>query len=173
MKKILIYLIFSNFLLAQKHLKTDVKSYNINVTDWILNTPEDKCLEDKFIILNFWSTAKNVQHNYDYIEQFNEFKKKFNQKDVYFITLTSEKKQAILNYFKNKRFEGIVVSDQKKITQTLYGNKQGEITIPLTILINKEGYIKWIGFPYLLTDEILNDFIKGKLKSYNMYEIPK
>jgi hypothetical protein len=169
-----IIILFSmNISFSQKHLRTDSKANKINITDWIINTPKDKNLNNKYIVLNFWSIAKNDQHGYDFVAKFNGLREKFNRNDLYFITITDEKVTDVKNYFNDIDFNSIVVSDQKKITQTLYGSKDGTIFIPLTILIDKNRMIKWIGTPYMLDEKIMQDFITNQLVSYNMFVKPK
>lgn len=169
----LIFIFFISSAYSQNHLSANTKAKPINITDWVINTPKDKNLKGKFIILNFWSLDKNVERNYNFETKFNAFNDKFNRKDVYFITMTSEKVQDLKDYFKTVKFNSIVVSDQKKITQTYYGSKDGSIYLPLTILIDNNGIIKWIGLPYDLTDKILTEFLDGSLTPYNMFVKPK
>ena len=174
MKNLIIALLLFSFCFSysQKHLRTNTRANNIYITDWIINKPKDTLLNNKYIVLHFWTTSLEKQLDYDFIEQFNGFQEKFNQKDLYFITMTKEKKEVIQNYFKNKAFISIVVSDQKGITYRTYGSKDGSIETPLTILIDKKGMIKWIGFPYYLNDQIINDFINDKLEPYSMFVKP-
>jgi len=103
-----------NISFSQKHLRTDSKANKINITDWIINTPKDKNLNNKYIVLNFWSIAKNDQHGYDFVAKFNGLREKFNRNDLYFITITDEKVTDVKNYFNDIDFNSIVVSDQKK-----------------------------------------------------------
>jgi hypothetical protein len=64
-----------------------------------------------------------------------------------------------------------VVSDQSKTTQINFGDgKEGLDTYPLTILIDQEGLIKWIGEPMELSDNIMDDFLAGELKGVNLFQ---
>ena len=53
MKKIIVSLIlmFSFNVFSQQNIKLEEKAPAINITDWIINVPKDKKLENKFIVL--------------------------------------------------------------------------------------------------------------------------
>src|SRR5690606_25457450 len=62
-------------------------------------------------------------------------------------------------------FKTIVVSDQTKATQKSFGDgKRGITQLPLTVLIDNKGIIKWIGSPSKLTATVLDDFLNNRLK---------
>ena len=49
-------LLFTSYLYAQEKLIVGDKAPKINITDYVLNVPKDKNLENKYIILEFWAT---------------------------------------------------------------------------------------------------------------------
>jgi thiol-disulfide isomerase/thioredoxin len=167
MKKIILLcslIIFKNSF-SQEKLKLDEKA-NIKITDWILNIPKDKSLENKYIVLEFWSSScspclKAVNH-------LNELQSKFNREDLYFISLTDEKPDEVKKTAKKVSFKSIVVSDQRKYNY-FWSNGIKNLVLPLTILIDDNGIIKWIGMPSLLTESIINNLVENKLESYSIY----
>ncbi len=171
MKKIILTL----FLLAliqsfsQENIRVNEK-VQIKISNWILNTPKDKNLENKYIVLEFWATwcypcLKSVKH-------INEVQSKFNRKDLYFISITDEKVEAVKSISKKIDFKSIVVSDQMKYNY-FWKNGLKSLSLPLTILIDNNGIIKWIGMPFILNEKIIQDLVDNKLDPYSMFEKPK
>jgi thiol-disulfide isomerase/thioredoxin len=78
MKKInfLILLIFlTGILYSQDTLRVGDKAPKINITDYLLNAPKDKKIENKFVILEFWATwcapcLGSVPHLNDLVKKF-------------------------------------------------------------------------------------------------------
>lgn len=92
----------------------------------------------------------------------NEIQKEFQQKDLYYISITDESIGKIERTLKRVEFKSIVVTDLTKETQMNFGDGiKGLDVYPLTILINKEGIIKWIGEPKNLDSTIMTDFLSG------------
>jgi thiol-disulfide isomerase/thioredoxin len=167
MKKIVLFfgLIIFNSSFSQENLRLNEKA-NIKITDWILNIPKDKSLENKYIVLEFWSSScgpclKAVGH-------LNELQKKFNREDLYFISLTDEKPDEVKKTAKKVSFKSIVVSDQRKYTY-FWSNGIKNLVLPLTVLIDNNGIIKWIGMPSLLTESIITNLMENKLEPYSIY----
>jgi thiol-disulfide isomerase/thioredoxin len=159
MKKLplLILIILSNNLFAQEKLTIGEKAPKINITDYVLNVPKDRNLNNKFIVLEFWATwcapcLKAVPH-------LNELQNKYKKrKDLMFLSITNEKPEKIKRTIDKVKFETIVVCDESKET-----DKNFKITgIPQTILIDNKGVLKWIGHPMDLNEEIINNLLKGK-----------
>lgn len=157
---------------SQKHLKPNSKAPKINITDWVINVPEnkDKELTNKYIVLNFLNTIPNENPNYDFVSKFNYLKSKFDKSDLCFLGLYYEKPAEIKKHLKGKTIKTIIATDVKKITHSYYGNKEGDILLPLTVLIDNKGIIKWVGFPYHIDEKIIADFLKDDLVPYSLFE---
>jgi thiol-disulfide isomerase/thioredoxin len=171
MKKLILtlFLLILTKSFSQQNIRTNEKA-KIKITDWILNVPQDKNIENKYIVLEFWASwcdpcLKSVKH-------INDLQSKFNREDLYFISITDEKVEDVKSVSKNINFKSIVVSDQRKYNY-FWKNGIKSLILPLTILIDNKGIIKWIGMPSILTEKIIQDLIDNKLEPYNMYEIPK
>ena len=130
----------------------------------------DKNLKNKYIVLEFWATwcgpcIAAVPH-------MNSIQKDFNQKDLYYISITDESVEKVERSLKRINFNSIVVTDLTKKTQINYGDgKEGLDAYPLTILIDKNGVIKWIGEPKDLNSNIMSKFLantKAENKNYNL-----
>lgn len=174
-KILIIILFFSNYIFSQKNLKVGSQARKIFVSDWIMNTPKDKILKGKNIVLLFWdptNTSQYIQNKkVDYIEKFNLFQEKFQQKDLYFISMAdSDNVNAIKKYLKKGNFKTIAVIDKTRRTQRGFGNKDGSIFFPLVILIDKEGVIKCICDPYSFDEKYLSDFLNNTLVPFSMFD---
>lgn len=160
MKKInflILFIFLTGILYSQDTLRVGDKAPKINITDYLLNAPKDKKIESKFVILEFWATwcapcLGSVPHLNDLV---NKFK---NRKDLIFLSLTYEKPEKTKRTLEKVLFKTIVVSDQKKETETNF-NVDG---IPHTVLIDNKGVIKWIGKPYELNSTIIEKFLIGE-----------
>ena len=156
-----------NSVYSQKHLKLNEPAPKIYITDWILNVPKDKTFANKYIVLEFW--ASWCSGCIDYVDHLNEIQSKFNREDLYFVSITDEKVESVLSIAKKVKFNSIVVSDQKKNTQRLFGNRSANMTLPLTILIDNNGIIKWMGIPALLDENIVRDLLNNSLIPFNLF----
>ena len=160
MIKLIYFLIFLTFgsLYAQSNIKVNEKAPKINITDWIKNMPEDKNLNNKYIVLEFWATwcgpcIAAVPH-------LNQLQDEFKQNDLYFISITDESIAKVERTLKRIEFKSIVATDLTKNTQINFGDgTNGLETYPLTVLIDKNGIIKWIGEPKNLNSTVMSEFL--------------
>jgi hypothetical protein len=90
----------------------------------------------------------------------NEIQNKFKRDDLIYLSLTDEAVDKVERTLKRVDFQSIVASDIKKKTQIAFGDgKNGLVAYPLTVLIDKNGIIKWTGQPNELTEELMNSFL--------------
>ena len=146
---------------AQNSVKFGEQAPKINITNWIANAPEDKSLEGKFIILEFWATwcAGCIEA----VPHLNELRSQYDPKEVLFLSMTDESPEKIERILKRINFETAVVNDESEITHNGYGEDGKKLrAIPKTILIDNKGIVQWIGVPTLLSKEVLDLFIQGK-----------
>ncbi len=146
---------------TQNSVKFGEQAPEINITSWIENVPEDKSLEGKFIVLEFWATwcAGCIEA----VPHLNELQAQYDPKEVLFLSMTDESPEKIERILKRINFETAVVCDDSEITHNGYGKDGKKLrAIPKTILIDKEGIVKWIGMPMALSKEVLDLFIQGK-----------
>jgi len=145
---------------AQSNIKVGEKAPKINITNWIENVPEDKDLQNKYIVLEFWATwcgpcIAAVPH-------MNKIQEEFNQNDLYYISITDESVEKVERSLKRIDFNSIVVTDLTKKTQIQFGDGiEGLDAYPLTVLINKNAIIKWIGEPKSLNSKIMSEFLSN------------
>ncbi len=151
---------------AQSDFEIGKPAPEIHVTDWIENVPADKDLSDKYIVLEFWTTwcgpcLRAVPH-------LNALQEKFSREDLYFISMTDESRAKVDRTLKRVDFHSIVVSDQTERTHRAYGKSNGSLpSLPMTVLIDEKGMIRWIGWPDLLTEQVMEGFLNGSLKEVN------
>ena len=150
-------------LTAQSNIKAGGPAPPINVTDWVLNVPEDKVFDGKFVVLEFWATwcgpcIAAIPH-------LNELQEEFQRKDLYFVSMTDESLPKINRFLDRLNFKSIVVSDQDKKTHIAFGDgKKGLEAYPMTVLIDPEGLVRWVGEPKQLTGDVMQAFLDYKLK---------
>jgi thiol-disulfide isomerase/thioredoxin len=168
---VLTLLTFGN-IYAQSNIKVNEKAPKINITDWIENIPNDKNLNDKYIVLEFWATwcgpcIAAVPH-------MNEIQEEFNQNDLYYISITDESIVKVERSLKRIKFKSIVVTDLTKETQINFGDGiKGLDEYPLTVLIDKSGIIKWIGEPKNLNTTIMSEFLSDSNTQNTDYALEK
>jgi len=144
----------------QKLLNTITDS--IQFTDYLLNEPPDKNFNNKFKVLEFWATwcrpcLKAVPH-------LNKMKKKFEGKNVVFLSVTNERPAKAAEAFKKNKFETIVVSDTTRgIQRRLLVEMDGLMPIQRTVLIDDDNRIVWYGSPEKLTPALIDRFLRKEL----------
>ena len=169
----LFFLIYSNSICGQKKLSQHDPSPHINITEWIANTPSNKNIKNKYIVLEFWATwcAPCLK----YVPHLNSLKEKFeNEEDLLFLSITNEEVGKVKKILKYKIFQTTVVTDTTNQTLKNFNNyNDGIIELPLTVLINKENKIFWIGKPSELSEEHILSLLGNDVKintAQNKYE---
>lgn len=163
---LLILFLIATAAIAQSNINIDEKAPAINITDWVLNKPDDITLSGKYIVLEFWATwcgpcIAAVPH-------MNELQRKVNDPGLMFISMTDESVEKIKRTVKKIDFKSAVVTDLTKQTQVSFGDgKKGLEAYPMTVLIDNKGIVKWIGEPRQLSEDILNKFVSSELKGVN------
>lgn len=152
---------------AQSNIDAGQLAPPINVTDWVLNVPEDKNFSGKFVVLEFWATwcgpcIAAIPH-------LNELQEKFQRDDLYFVSITDESLPKINRFLDRLDFNSIVVSDQSKQTHIAFGDGKTKLeAYPMTVLIDPEGIIRWVGEPKQLTSEVMKKFLSRKLAATHL-----
>lgn len=125
----------------------------IEFTDWIGNPNGTSVINDKPIVLEFWSTwcgpcIKAIPH-------FNKLTEKYS-KDITFISVNSYEAKEIVTKFLNKNhMSSFVALDEDQSLKTAFNIQN----IPVTIIIDKNRMLRWRGITSQLTDEVINTFI--------------
>ncbi|MFN4316058.1 MAG: TlpA family protein disulfide reductase [Chitinophagaceae bacterium] len=146
---------------SQSNIKVNQPAPPITISHWIANVPDNKSLEGKFIVLEFWATwcgpcIAAVPH-------MNELQDRFKRDDLRFISITDESEDKIKTALKRINFKSIVATDLSKKTQIQFGNGSTGLDVyPLTVLIDNKGTIKWIGEPMALNEAIMEKFLKNE-----------
>jgi hypothetical protein len=104
----------------------------------------------------------------------NELQSKIENPDVLFISITDESVDKINRTLERIDFKSSVVTDVTKQTQVDFGDgEKGLEAYPMTILIDSEGIIRWIGGPKQLSTEILDKFLNNELSGINHFKKEK
>lgn len=168
LSSLLAFILIATAAIAQSNINLDEKAPAINITDWVLNKPDDIALSGKYIVLEFWATwcgpcIAAVPH-------MNELQSKVNDPDLMFISMTDESVAKIKRTLEKIDFKSAVVTDLTKQTHVNYGDgKEGLEAYPMTVLIDNQGIVKWIGEPKQLTEDILNQFVSNELQGVNYF----
>lgn len=151
----ILFLIFSEVSFAQ--IKIGDKSPNLNITNWIQNQPKSISLKDKFIVIDFWATwcapclASMAHMNKLVVEN----KSKNN---LIFLAISDEKKEKISPILSRVYFKASVVTDTTEQTQNNFKLN----SIPYCIILDDKGFIRWIGDPAKLTNDIIQKIVARK-----------
>ena len=156
-------LLLSSKTFSQLKLKVGDKAPKINITDYLQNTPKDKNLEDKYVLLEFWATWCTTC--LAEVPNLNMMQERFKDRtNLVFISITYESPEKTKKTLERVKFNSIVVSDQTKkaLNDFVVENERGGYSIPKTFLIDNKGIVRWIGQPYTLNDIVINKFLKGE-----------
>ena len=120
-----------------------------NGQDW------EKQLNGKIVVLEFWATwctpcLANIAH-------LNELSHQFEDSMVQFISITDEPETKIIDFLKKRKMNGWIGIDKDGTTFKNY-----KITgRPRTIIVDKEGTIKYCDEPGQLSAEIIRQILAG------------
>ncbi len=144
------------------------KAPDLKVKDWITEKPD---MKGKFIVLDFWATfcgpcVKFTPH-------MNEFANRF-KKDAVFIAVATESvakvERGILEIKKrkkklNEKYTPIKFYQATDPDYELFNQFHGE-GIPMVIIIDKNGIVRWQGNPHgdggenMLTSDVIENIIE-------------
>jgi cytochrome c biogenesis protein CcmG, thiol:disulfide interchange protein DsbE len=146
------------------------KAPALNVKEWITEKPDTT---GKFIILDFWSTFCGPCVKF--IPQMNKFSKKF-KKEAVFIAITLQSKESMekglqeIKKTKKKlkeKYTPIIFYQATDPKAKLFNTYSAEGYIPLVIIIDPDGIVRWQGNPHGergdgeggLTEEVIRNII--------------
>lgn len=165
MKKLLLFIFVLTSLqsFSQNKLKVGEAAPKLHITDYILNVPEDKSFENKYILLEFWATWCGTC--LEEVPNLNKTQERFkDRKDLIFVSITDESPAKTNKTLEKVKFKSIVVSDQTKqaLNDFVVENERGDYFLPKTVLIDNKGIVRWIGKPFTINDVVINKFLEGK-----------
>lgn len=153
---ILVFGMLSSIVSVRAQLKPGDKAPTISITSWIKNVPENKDLQGKFIVLDFWATwcapcLETVPHMNKLVE-----KNKARQ-NLVFLAITDENKEKVDQILQRVpyTFSAAVVNDVTR--RALDGFQIKEI--PTCVIIDDNRRIQWIGHPSNLNNEIIEKIL--------------
>jgi thiol-disulfide isomerase/thioredoxin len=160
-----LFISFSWLSNAQLLITVNEPAPTIHITEWILNEPDEKNLANQFLVVYFWASwcssciASTTQIN----QLFDNYKDR-----VSFISITNESRDKVEQILNRIEFKSTVVNDTTLVTSQSYGKiDNSDPLLPLTVLIDNNNIIKWIGTPYYLTEDIMDQFVNGALNGEN------
>ena len=162
-------LVVTTNLSAQSQLEPGEPAPGIHVTDWIANVPVDTTLTGKHIVLEFWATwcAPCIAA----VPHLNALQARFDRPDLVFISVTDEPPARVNRLLQRVPFHSVVVSDQLGRTQRNFGNPDSGLeAFPLTVLLQPDRTLAWVGTPSDLTNTVMEEFLTGRLPPVNLIE---
>lgn len=131
----------------------DVIAPKIEITDWINNPHGQSVIKGKPVVLEFWSTwcapcIAAIPHLNNLTEKFGE--------DIAFISVNSyESRERVEKFLLKKHIKSYVALDENENLKNSFNIQN----IPVTVIIDKDGMLRWRGIASELTEEILQTFI--------------
>lgn len=144
MRKLLSFvfvLVLSQNTFSQIKVKVGDKVPDLNITDYLANTPKDKNLKNKYILLEFWATW--CTSCLEEVPNLNKTQERFKDKSNFvFVSITDESPEKTRKTLEKVKFNSIVVSDQTKkaLNDFVVDNEYGDYSIPKTFLIDNQEY---------------------------------
>ncbi|WP_316847293.1 TlpA disulfide reductase family protein [Pedobacter psychrodurus] len=150
-------LIFLFPFIGQSQVKVGEQAPHIEITSWIKNVPEIKDLKNKFIVIDFWATwcapcLETVPHINNLVA------KNISNKNLVFLAMTDEKEEKVNWLLKRVQFSAAVVTDVSRQTFDDFNVK----FIPLCVMIDDTGIVRWVGNPGELSNEIIQGIREEK-----------
>ena len=143
---------------AQSNIKIGEQAPPIVIDKWLLNKPNKKSLNNKFIVLDFWATwcrpcLENVPH-------MNDLQERYIDKNVIFLQMTSESSSTAESVFDRVNFKSPVVTDQLNQTHINFGDGLEDIAYyPMVVLIDDLNIIRWFGSSEKLSISMMDEFL--------------
>ncbi len=158
-------LLFSSFILITGLAFGQVPELNkpaplIEVNDWVLNPNySDTEIEGKPIVLKFWfTTCGPCVYS---IPHFNDLVEEFENEDIAFISISFENPKIIRAFIEEKEFRSMMGSDT---AQVLIKNFEVQ-GFPIVFLIDREGVLRWKGYPMSLNKSMISYFLNIQAKN--------
>lgn len=154
MKNIIITLIILiGYNLQAQIIYENEKAPELKFTEWINNAKGNAILQDQHIILEFWATW--CSPCIESIPHMNSLTQKYSDK-ISFVSVNSyDTKSKIEKFLKKTEIVSYIAVDSNKYLKEALKIQ----TIPATVLIDKQGNLRWKGYASDLTEELINTFL--------------
>ena len=140
----------------------------VTVTHYLANAPTDTARAgQRPLVLEFWATwcgpcIAAVPH-------LNELHGAYAGRGVDFLSLTYEPPVAVERLLRRVSFATPVATDTTEATFAAYGDGEGLSEYPLTVLLDGERRVRWVGTPEELTAPMLDSLLAGTLTPRNTF----
>jgi thiol-disulfide isomerase/thioredoxin len=152
---------FSLSLWGQTNITIGEHSPKITVSDWLANKPASTSLEGKYIVLDFWATW--CKPCLAAVPHINDLQRQFSSENVVFLSMTYESPEVAQRALAKVTFETPVVTDISRRTQVSFGDgARGLNYYPLTVLIDQQNIVRWVGNPVDLTAPMVAAFLQDQ-----------
>ncbi|MDI9400461.1 MAG: TlpA family protein disulfide reductase [Limisphaerales bacterium] len=135
-------------------LQNNGKAKELTISQWVKGEPADVTDGEHIYVVEFWATwcgpcLQSIPH-------LTELQKKYKDQGVLFIGVTAEKAEVVEPFVAEQgdKMDYIVALDKNNATNKDYMTAHGQRGIPCAFLIDKEGYIVWIGHPMMLEAQL-------------------
>ena len=117
---------------------------------------------EKIYVIDFWATW--CEPCLETIPHTNEVHKKYREKGVVVIAISDEEPWKVSGFLKSnpigQKIEYRVACDDNQKTNVAYMLASGQMGIPTSFIVDKQGRVAWIGHP-LLMESVLDELIAG------------
>ena len=138
---------------------------SISTRHWILNPTLDRKLSNRKVVVTLWKSSWLNDASTQHIESLT---RELHHSVVQFVFLTDEEPKALKQALSTSELKTAVLTDTR--SSTPFWNNQMDWPHPITVLIESDGRIKWIGHPSLLTKTVLQDWLNNSLVAYDLFE---
>jgi len=146
---------------AKAKLAVGDKAPAMGIAKWIKGSPVESFETGKIYVVEFWATWCGPCRTS--IPHLTELQKKYADKNVKIIGVSSEDEEKVVADFVTKqadKMDYIVAWDREGETNEAYMTASGQQGIPTAFIVGKQGTIEWIGHPMEM-DEVLDKVVGG------------
>ena len=141
-------------LLVSSNAKAQLYSSWQDSLYWFNPTAKEQ-LKEKPVILEFWATWCGAC--IEVMPHINQLTKEYKEEIVFLSVNSYDTKKRIKQFLKKQKMLSFVVSDKNKYLANLMDVQN----LPVTILMDAKGNIRWRGIPSELTSEMLTGFVNN------------
>lgn len=126
----------------------------IEIKNWINNPNGIPVLKGRPIVLEFWATWCGPC--VEAIPHFNQLTEKYKNQITFIAVSSFDKKNTIEKFLLKKNIKSFIAIDDNKFLSNAFKVQN----IPVTIIIDRNGKLRWRGITTELNEDVLNKFLK-------------
>lgn len=138
------------------------KAAPLAVQTWVKGAPVDILDGKNIYVVEFWATWCGPCRTS--IPHLSELQKKYKNKHVVFIGISTEEKELVSPFVKQmaEKMDYHVACDKEHQTHESFMKAYGQDGIPTAFIIGKEGKVLWLGHPMNDLESTLDEIVANK-----------